>query len=316
MEAATRGKMLEVREVTKSYGDVVALTGVNLSIAPGEVLGLLGPNGAGKTTLVSIVAGLRRPDGGSVHVAGVDVGEDPEAARRSIGIAPQELGVYLQLSVHTNLVYLGKLAGMGAAEIAERVEEVGTALELVDLFDRRVQELSGGEQRRVHTAMAMIHRAPLLLLDEPTAGVDVHTRNALLELVGRLAREGSAICYATHYLPEVETLGASVAILDGGRIIAGGNVREMIEEHAGTVLEIHVGGDGVPAGLAALGGVEDSTVRIPTRDPSSAIQQALAVEGAAARIDSIEIVHPSLETVYLSLTGRKFEAGEPEEVAA
>ncbi|HEX8742825.1 MAG TPA: ABC transporter ATP-binding protein [Thermoleophilaceae bacterium] len=308
--------MLEVRDVKKSYGEVVALDGVNLEIAPGEVLGLLGPNGAGKTTLVSIVAGLRAPDGGSVRVGGVDVADDPEAVRRSIGIAPQELGVYLQLSVRKNLAYFGKLAGLGRSEIGPRVEEIGAALDLVDLFDRRVQELSGGEQRRVHTAMALIHRAPLLLLDEPTAGVDVHTRNALLELVKRLASEGAAVCYATHYLPEVETLGASVAILDGGRIIAGGNVHAMIEEHAGTVLEIRVTG-AVPAELAALGEVDQDVVRIPTRDPSATLQDALAkLDGGTERIDGIDFVHPSLETVYLSLTGRKFEAGEPEEAAA
>src|SRR5215218_8626812 len=177
--------LLEIRSLAKSYGDVCALEDVDLDLAEGEILGLLGPNGAGKTTLISIVAGLWAPDRGTVRVGGIDVRSDPTGARALMGIAPQDLGVYLPLTVRNNLRFFGRMVGLRGRDLTGRVEEVADALELTGLFDRKAQQLSGGEQRRLHTAMALLHRAPLLLLDEPTAGVDVATRNRLLDLVRR-----------------------------------------------------------------------------------------------------------------------------------
>ncbi len=306
--------MLEVEDVAKSYGDVVALDGISLSLRAGEILGLLGPNGAGKSTLVSVIAGLLQSDRGRVRVGGHDVALEPMAVRRMLGVAPQEVGLYAQLSVLRNLRFFGKLAGLSGGDLDERVEEVASSLELTRLYDRRANELSGGEKRRLHTAVALLPGAPLLLLDEPTAGADVHTRTKLLDLVGRLASEGTTICYATHYLHEVETLNASVAVVERGRIIARGSVAELTARADEAFIEIAMDGP-VPAVLAsAITGSNDSTVRIPATNPGETLSGLLGSMGdAASRIRSVEIVQPSLETAYLALTGRRFDSGGEEE---
>lgn len=302
--------VLRGRDMTRHFGEVRALDGVDIDIRAGELLGLLGPNGAGKTTLLSIVAGLVQPDRGSVQVCGIDIQSDPLAARRMIGIAPQELAVYLALTTSENLRFFGKMAGLGRKELAERIDAVVETFELGEFLDRKVQDLSGGEQRRLHTAIAIMRRTPLLLLDEPTVGVDVETRNRLLDVVRSLAAEGAAICYTTHYLHEVETLASSVMILDGGRVIAKGRAENLVAKAGGTVVEIRVAGS-IPSELAALGTTDpkEPVVRIKAPEPEVAIRRALAtLEHTSAPVTGIEVVHPSLESVYLQLTGRRFEA--------
>jgi ABC-2 type transport system ATP-binding protein len=306
--------MLEIRGVGKSYNEVVALSGVDLDIAPGEVLGLLGPNGAGKSSLISIVAGLIAPDRGTVRIGGLDVQTNLLKVRRLLGVAPQELGVYLQLSVSTNLRFFGKLAGLTRTQLDARIDAVASALDLSKLLDRRAQDLSGGEKRRLHTGIALLHGARLLLLDEPTAGVDIATRNSILALVRELAADGTAICYATHYLPEVEALNASVAILEEGRFIAKGTVPELIGAFDEAVVEIRLN-SAIPTGLLVDARVEDddSLLRIRARDPGVAVSRALSVLGSAAnQVTSVEIVQPSLESAYLTITGRRFDAQESE----
>jgi ABC-2 type transport system ATP-binding protein len=301
--------MLELRAVSRSYGAVQALSKVDLDIEPGEILGLLGPNGAGKTTLISLTAGLLAPDAGTIRVGGIDVQRSPLQARRLLGVAPQELGIYLQLSVAQNLRFFGRLAGLRRQALTERVEAVAAALDLDRLLHRRAQDLSGGEKRRLHTAGALLHGAKLLLLDEPTAGVDVDTRNHLLAYIRSLAAHGTAVCYATHYLHEVEALDASVAILEGGRITNRGTVAELIATFDEAVIEITFE-DTVPPGAASQGLVddEDNILRIRARDPATALSQALNSLGDAAnRIRAIEVVQPSLESAYLAITGRRFD---------
>jgi ABC-type multidrug transport system ATPase subunit len=223
--------MLAVGGLRKSYGDVVALDGVDLDAGPGQIVGLLGANGAGKTTLVSIVAGLRRADGGTVRVGEIDALTDPYRARELLGIAPQETGVYPTMTARENLAYFGRLAGLRGTLLDQRVDEAAEALDLHALLDREAQTLSGGEQRRVHTAMAIVKRPPLVLLDEPTVGADVSTRAQLLLSVRTLAAEGTAVVYSTHYLPEIEILDADVTILDHGRVVGRGKASALMEEH-------------------------------------------------------------------------------------
>ena len=254
--------MLRIEGVSKSYGSVRALEDVHLTVDPGEIVALLGPNGAGKSTLVSLVAGLKRPDVGSVRVNDVDVVTSPETARRYLGLAPQELGVCLWVSVRHNLELFGALAGLRRKALAAAIDEVATALGLSDLLDRQTSHLSGGERRRVHTAIALLHKPPLLLLDEATVGADVQARMDILDVVRRRAAEGSAILYSTHYMPEVEALAPSVAILDHGRVIARGTLTDLLARHA----------------VAA------------TAEPAEP-----------------EPRRPSLETVFLALTGRKYD---------
>lgn len=299
---------LRVDRVCKAYGSMRALADVSLRIGPGEVLGLLGPNGAGKSTLISIVAGLLPADGGSVFVCGHEVGSEPFATRRLVGFAPQDLGLYLQLSVRANLRFFGEVIGMTRMELESRIDELSSLLDLGEIVDRRPHGLSGGEKRRVHTAIAILGRPALLLLDEPTAGVDVHTRQRILDVVKGLAGEGVAICYTTHYLHEAEEVADSAAIITDGEIVAAGTVAELIQRECEAVLELRLDGD-VPAELERMnvsnGG--GSVVHLPAPDVGAAIAAALAVVDHR-QIRSIEVVRPSLESVYLTVTGRRIEA--------
>ncbi len=229
---------LIVENLRKSYGSTEVLAGVDLRVAAGEIVALLGPNGAGKTTLVSIVAALLRPDSGRVLVNGVDPQAQPRQARAHLGIAPQETGLYMVLTARENLGFAGELGGLGKPEIERRILEVAEIFELSPLLDRRINDLSGGEKRRLHTAMALMHDPPLLLLDEPTVGMDVETRARLLKAIGELASAGSAVLYSTHYLAEVEELDASVAILDRGRIIARDTLQSLVGSYGRPRVEL------------------------------------------------------------------------------
>jgi ABC-2 type transport system ATP-binding protein len=298
--------LLSVRDVHKSYGAVKALNGAELDVEAGEILALLGPNGAGKTTLVSIVAGLRRPDRGSVTVDGIDAVARPELAQRRLGLAPQETGIYPTVSVHDNLRFFGELAGLRRRELKERIAAVAEAFGLSGLLERPARNLSGGEARSLHTAMIVLNRPPLLLLDEVTAGVDVQTRNQLLELIGSLAERGSAVIYSTHYLHEVEALAARrVAILLAGRVVAGGSIPELIGAFGGAFVELRFATR--PAGLDLPSGtvvVADNVFRIPA-ESSPAITAAHLVgrlDGAGSELREIKLLQPSLESVFLSIT--------------
>ena len=237
---------LQLTGVVKRYRGNArpALDGVDLDLAAGAVLALLGPNGAGKSTLVSLATGLSRPDGGSVRVLGCDPAARTGATRRLIGVAPQEIGVYPQLTVTTNLRAFGELYGLAPRAARARAAELLEPFALTELADRPAGRLSGGEQRRLHAAIALVNRPRLVIFDEPTAGADPSTREHILQAVRDLAREGTAVVYTTHYLPEVERLDADVALLEHGRVIARGCVAELIACHAPTAA-----GDGRPGTL-------------------------------------------------------------------
>jgi ABC-2 type transport system ATP-binding protein len=304
---------LSLSAVEKAYGPIHALAGVDLELAEGEILGLLGPNGAGKTTLVSIVAGLRRPDAGSVSVCGIDVRTRARAARKHIGLAPQDTGVYPGATVRENLILFGELLGLVGSDLKRRVVDIADVLGLTSIMDRRAQFLSGGEKRRLHTGMALIGSPPLLLLDEPTSGVDVATRADVLTLVRGMAARGTAICYSTHYLNEVESLGASVAILLGGRLIVRGTLDALVACHGQSAVEFVFSG---PApDLSSYDNTivtTGSIVRLATNDPAAMAARVLSQLGSAAeRLVSVEIMRPSLESVFLALTGRRYEQSVP-----
>ncbi len=301
--------MLEVERVDKRYGDRVALHQVSLRVGAGEVCGLLGPNGAGKTTLVSIVAGLRDADGGAVRVDGVDLTAGGAGTRSLVGLAAQETGIYPTLTVRENLELFARLAGLRGAARQARIEEVADVLELVDLIERPARQLSGGEKRRLHTAMALVHRPRVLLLDEPTTGVDIATRGRLLAAIGRLAREeGCAVVYSTHYLPEVEELGASVAILDRGRILTRGPLDQLVAEHGSGMVELTFDGPAPPLDGALVDG---DVLRVATDRPGSAVAGLVATLGADAdRLTSVELSRPSLETVFVAITGRAYRSDD------
>ena len=304
--------VLEISGLRKAYGSNTALDGVDLHIEAGEICALLGPNGAGKSTLVSIVSGLLRPDAGTVMINGIDAVARRDDVRSFLGVASQELAIYPTTSVRDNLIMFGQLAGLKRKLLAERIADAAERMDLTALLDRQARHLSGGEKRRLHTAIALLGRPRLLLLDEPTAGVDVSTRAQMVESIRQLAsEEGCAVCYSTHYLGEVEDLHASVAILDHGRIITRGPIDELVREHARSAVELIF--ETPPADLD-LGGdldleVDGSTLRIYGDNPAKIAAEVLPrLEAGRDGLRAVEFVTPSLEAVFLGLTGRRFDA--------
>jgi ABC-2 type transport system ATP-binding protein len=295
--------MLEIKGLCKAYGEHEVLRGVDLQARAGEIVGLLGPNGAGKTTLVSIVAGLRRADAGEVAVNGVDALAHPDQAREVLGLAPQELGIYPVLSVEKNLRFFAELAGLRGKVLRARVTDVADALDLTPLLAQKAATLSGGQKRRLHTAMALVNQPRVLFLDEPTVGADVQTRNQILEVVRRRAEAGCAVVYTSHYLNEIEELAATVAVLEAGQVIARGPLHSLIAEYGSSLLRLIFDGPAPELdGFEIAGSV--ATLRTP--DPAHAAAWILGrLNGSTARLRSVDIVRPSLEAAYLALTGRR-----------
>jgi ABC-2 type transport system ATP-binding protein len=305
--------VLVVDDLTRRYGDLVAVDGVSFTVAPGETYGLLGPNGAGKTTTISMVAGLIRADSGTVTIQGRAMGPSEVEAKRAIGLVPQELAIYPELSARENLTYFGKLQGMRGKELARRTDEV---LELVGLADRAkdpTKEYSGGMKRRLNIGIGLLHRPTLLVLDEPTVGVDPQSRNSILEAVEALSVEGMAVLYTTHYMEEAERLCDRIAIIDSGRLQAEGTRDELIQLTGG-VDHIRIGGSGNTAAAAqalrdlpSVEGVDADrhTLSLTVRNAPAAVTGIItAATAAGMTLSDVEISRPDLESVFLHLTGR------------
>ncbi|KAB8196065.1 ATP-binding cassette domain-containing protein [Nonomuraea phyllanthi] len=311
-------ELLEIAGLAKRYGDREVLRGVDLTVRAGQVLGLLGANGAGKTTMVSICAGLRSADGGSVHVAGIDVARHTGRAQARMGIAPQALGVYPTLSVAENIALFARLAGMKPAEVRARVTEVARLMGLDDRLGVKAEVLSGGQKRRLHTGMAIVHRPDVLFLDEPTVGADVQSRSGILDVVRDLAASGSAIVYTTHYMTELEQLDADIAVLHDGRIVESGSIDELVQRHATASVRLRFEGDAPaepPSGWEAEGELLVST--LAAANPGPAIAQVLAELGEDAnRLKGIDLERASLESAYRAITGDTSRKEELDVVAA
>jgi len=225
--------MLQARGLRKSFGDRLAVDGVSLALAPGRLLALLGPNGAGKTTTVSMLTGLISPDGGEVRVGGPRLVGDADPAKRRIGLVPQDLALYEELTARDNLRFFGALYGLAGAALERAIASV---LELVGLADHaraRVRTYSGGMKRRLNLAAGLVHDPNILLLDEPTVGVDPQSRNAIFDNLEALKRRGKALLYTTHYMEEAERLADRIVIIDHGRVIADDTLEGLYRAHAG-----------------------------------------------------------------------------------
>ena len=275
--------MLDAIDLHKRYGPVAALDGFHLTVKPGEIVGLIGHNGAGKTTFAETVTGLIRPDSGQVQIDGIDAIRQPRAARARIGYAPQELGLYPTATVRQNLAVFGRLHGLRRRALTNAIDRTAEDLVLTDVLDRPVGILSGGQRRRAQAATALLHEPPVLLLDEPTAGADPDTRDALLATVAARARAGTAVCYTTHYLPELDQLGATIAVAAHGRVIARGD-RETL-----------VGGLSGHATVAYPDGTETT---VTGADPIRALVDLLARGPAPIGID---LHRPTLDDLYRQL---------------
>ncbi|MGB5757645.1 MAG: ABC transporter ATP-binding protein [Acidimicrobiales bacterium] len=310
---AGRSHVLECHGLTKSFGDIEAVKQVGFHIAEGETYGLLGPNGAGKTTTISMVTGLLRPDGGEIFVDGTPVTTTSVEAKRGIGLVPQDLAIYPDLTATENLTFFGRLYDMSGPDLKRRVAEVLEIIGLADRADERSDQFSGGMKRRLNIGIGLLHTPRLLLLDEPTVGVDPQSRNAILESVEQLGQEGMAVLYTTHYMEEAERLCDRVGVIDNGAIIAEGTRRELVEI-VGQDDRIRLQVTGASAvGAKAITGVDgvrevaigEGTIELLVPDAGHALLGILDRLGAAeVSVTSVEVEEPNLESVFLHLTGR------------
>jgi ABC-2 type transport system ATP-binding protein len=304
---------LVVSGLAKSYGDLQAVTDLSFEVAPGETFGLLGPNGAGKTTSISMICGLLAPDAGSIAVEGVHIRPGSIAGRELIGYVPQELALYPDLSGQENLTFFGRLYGLRGAEAKSRI---GETLEMVGLTDRagdKVSEYSGGMQRRLNIAAGLLHRPKLLILDEPTVGIDPQSRNAILEAVATLGEQGMSVLYTTHYMEEAERLCRRVGIVDHGRMLACGTRRELValvDQHDQVTITLTGNATAAKAAVAAVDAVvdvtatDDRTLTCTVEQASAHLPQLVgAVASAGGEIADLTIAEPSLDSVFLHITG-------------
>jgi ABC-2 type transport system ATP-binding protein len=305
--------LLRVERLCKAFGAIRAVDAVSFEVRPGEIYGLLGPNGAGKTTGISMISGLLKPDAGEVFVAGASFWSDPQQAKRIMGVVPQELAVYEELSGRENLEFWGRMAGLAASEARSRATELLEALTLTDRAKEAVKTYSGGMKRRINLGCALLHRPQLLLLDEPTVGIDPQARLNILQFIRNLRESGAAILYTTHYLEEAETLCQRIGIIDHGRLLAEGTLGELQERLGGDrvfVLEADFKGsspegwDGFQNRFRVIQKTEKQLVvsAIGARDPSECLKDLL---GLPVRVENVTLKRPSLNDVFLQLTGRE-----------
>lgn len=293
--------MIRAENLRKRYGALTAVDGISFEIHAGETFGLLGPNGAGKTTTINLLVGSLTPDGGAVFINGQADPTNP-AVRRQIGYAPQALALYDALTADENLAFFGRLYGLGSRQIRDRVNYV---LDLVGLAERRGDRavtFSGGMKRRLNLACALVPDPPVLLLDEPTVGVDPQSRNLIFDKIELLRREGRTIVYTTHYMEEAQRLCDRVAIMDHGRILALDTVERLIEQHGGkSVIEAEL--DAIPGDLPGVNAViEGDQLRLETDRP---LEDLARLTGLGIRLHTLRLDRADLETVFLNLTGRR-----------
>jgi ABC-2 type transport system ATP-binding protein len=309
----TRPAALRVSEVAYAYGKARAVESVSFEVAPGEIFGLLGPNGAGKTTTIAIIAGLLTPEKGQIQVFGREPSERSGRARARMGVVPQEVALYEELTCRENLRFWGKIYGLAGGALAAAVAR---ALDLVGMADRagdRVSRLSGGLKRRLNLAVGLIHSPDLILLDEPTVGIDPQARIRILEVVRSEASAGRAVLYTSHYLEEAEQICDRLAIVDHGRVLAAGTVAEL-RRQVGEGPVVHVRSDAEPERLREIaeraGGVSlmiasDGATSFAARDAAACSALVGDLFRAGVKLEDLRIQEPNLQSLFLKLTGRE-----------
>jgi ABC-2 type transport system ATP-binding protein len=312
---------VEAKNLVKKYGDFTAVNEVNLAIMEGEILGLLGPNGAGKTTIISMITGLLKPTSGQITVDGLDLQANTNAVKAKMGLVPQELALYPTLSARDNLSFFGSIYGLGGKELRERVDAVLALVALTERAKEAIEKYSGGMKRRVNIAAGLLHQPAVLILDEPTVGVDPQSRNAIFEGVEALNRGGMTVLYTTHYMEEAQRLCHRVAIIDEGKIIALDTPAALIRGLGGGILVLGLedpeSGPGsgrvqtVAERVAELPAVkstsrDDGHLKIETHRFQEALVNILDITNELdVRITSMEKWEPNLESVFLHLTGKR-----------
>ena len=314
MTGASAPAIVDVKRLVKRFGDAAAVDGVSFSIAEGSIFGLLGPNGAGKTTIISVISCLLAPDEGDVLVDGHSVRTDSSAVRRVLGVVPQEIALYPTLTAAENLRFWGRMYGLGGRALSDAIAYGLKMAGLEDQANKRIETFSGGMKRRINIAAGILHRPRVLLMDEPTVGIDPQSRNHILDTVRELNRAGMTVLYTSHYMEEVEALCDRIAIVDHGHVIAQGSLDELRalvgDEDR---LQIELGDQACAEALLsvrAVAGVSraelvDSTLELFAPDAAAVlggVVQEIAQAGATVR--SVQVVEPNLESVFLHLTGR------------
>jgi ABC-2 type transport system ATP-binding protein len=305
--------VLECHALHKRFGEVVAVRDVSFRVGEGETYGLLGPNGAGKTTSISMICGLLERDGGEVTVAGRALTTRSVEAKAAIGYVPQELAIYPDLTARENLRFFAQLYGLAPADARARVDDVLGVIGLVERADDQAKTYSGGMQRRLNIGIGLLHHPRLLVLDEPTVGVDPQSRNAILESVERLSAEGMAVLYTTHYMEEAERLCDRIGIIDRGALQAEGTRAELVAlvgEHDRVVIEASGGLEPAAAALSAIAGVRtattaDGSLELIVDGARTLLPELLrTATDAGAAVHGVGVDEPDLEAVFLHLTGR------------
>ena len=307
--------ILEVQNLAKNYGDFAAVKGISFDIKEGEIFSLLGPNGAGKTTTISMLSTLYTPTSGDATIGGHSITKDPMAVKRVIGVVPQDLALYEDLTAKENLVFWGQMYGLGGKSLNSRVDEVLEQIGLVDKAKNRVKTYSGGMKRRVNIGVGLLHKPRLLFMDEPTVGIDPQSRRAILDTVKDLNKQGMTVLYTTHYMEEAAELSNRVGIIDHGELIALGTQDELTKQVGESeTLILHIGENEDPDALAkALSNVEgvqkadvtDHEVSVITSDAKDILAAVVSkANERGIKIRSIDIREPNLEAVFLHLTGR------------
>ena len=307
--------ILEVQHLVKKYSDFAAVDDVSFAIEAGEIFSLLGPNGAGKTTTISVISCLLKPTSGEALIGGHAVTRESLKVREVIGVVPQDIALYNMLSARENLVFWGRMYGMGGAALRQRVDEVLEQIGLTDKANARIETYSGGMKRRVNIGVGLLHRPRIIYMDEPTVGIDPQSRRSILETVKDLNKQGMTVLYTTHYMEEAQELSDRVGIIDHGKLIALGTQKELTQivgEH--DTLRLHIGEEGdaekLAQALCAIPNVlkcsaADHQVMLVVPEAEEALAPAIIrANEVGVRIHSVDIQEPNLETVFLQLTGR------------
>jgi len=309
----TQTNAIRVDGLCKNFGDLQAVQDLSFEVQRGEILSLLGPNGAGKSTTISILSGLLKPTQGEAYILGHSVLKEPEAAKACLGVVPQDVALYPDMSARENLVFWGKMYGLRGASLKKRVDEV---LDIIGLADRqrdRVGKFSGGMKRRVNIAVALLHKPQVVIMDEPTVGIDPQSRRHILDNVKELNRQGMTVLYTTHYMEEAQELSDHIIIMDMGKAIASGTFTELIRlvgEQTRIDLTLNIDGDKVISEWKAVSGVsqviaKEGKVTVLVDDSNRVLPFLFeTATRQGVRITSVDIQEPNLETVFLHLTGK------------
>lgn len=297
---------VEINGLTKLYGAKKALDNIKLNVANGGCFGLLGPNGAGKSTLMKLLTGILEPDSGTIKMLGSDSKSNKDDIIRKTGYVPQDITLFETLSARRNLIFFGEMYGLKGSELKKRVDEVLEQVGLADRAKDRLGSFSGGMKRRINIAASLLHDPELIILDEPTVGIDPQSRNHIFEMIRSLKESGKTILYSTHYMEEAETLCDDIAIMDGGRVIAEGALGDVLAKHATSAVYIEAEGLSAPPLVAGVSSAlpDGRGWLLETDEPLEVIGRLAGTMGESRMsVRSLELMKPTLESVFLKLTG-------------